>query len=174
MKWKVPTGKILTDSVIDPHENELLTVTGFVRLVKISPDDCDIHIQLGAFPSRHFPQIIAEIPPTEPATRLALARTLGVDIKKSTQFFDGERAVQLTLTGMAFDDSSHWERRTRRRVTPTGAGSVRCGRFIRSGTCGSRCRTLSLLCGAQFRYDDSRRDKLLVPGLAVFLKAEVK
>lgn len=110
VKWKVPTGKILDDMPIAPHENDLVTVTGYVRLVKISPDDCDIHIQLGAYPGRHYPQIIAEIPPTEPQVRQALAQKLGMNIKKSTQYFDAARAVQVTLTGMAFDDSSHWSR----------------------------------------------------------------
>ncbi len=110
VKWKVPKGKILTDSTIDPHEDQIVTVTGWVRLVKISPDDCDIHVQLGRFPDKHVPQIIVEIPATEPAVRQALAAKLGVDIPKPgrTLFFDGPKAVQVSVIGPAFDDSSHW------------------------------------------------------------------
>jgi hypothetical protein len=87
VKWSMPKGKKLDNVPIDPSENEVLTMTGWVRLVKISPDDCDIHIQLGGFASQHVPQIIAEIPPSDHAAA---------------------KAGQVTLTGWAFDDSSHW------------------------------------------------------------------
>lgn len=110
VKWSVPVGKKLDNKPIDPRENQILTVTGWVRLVKISRDDCDIHIQLGAFPDKHIPQIIAEIPQSGTAVRQALAAKLGVDIPKPgrTLYFDGPKAVQITVTGPAFDDSSHW------------------------------------------------------------------
>jgi hypothetical protein len=51
-----------------------------------------------------------EIPPTEPARRQALAVNLGVNIPKPGHvlYFDGAKAVQVTITGPAFDDSSHW------------------------------------------------------------------
>jgi hypothetical protein len=84
-----------------------VTVTGWVRLTKISDDDCDIHIQLGADPAKHFPEIIAEIPPTSKALRKQFAEALGANITKSTKFFDGPRAVKVTLTGFAFFDASH-------------------------------------------------------------------
>jgi hypothetical protein len=41
VKWPVPKGKILTDTVIDPHETQTISVTGYVRLVKLADDDCD-------------------------------------------------------------------------------------------------------------------------------------
>jgi len=111
VKLAVPAGKILTDAVIDPHEDDTVQVTGFVRLVKLSGDDCDLHIQLGAFPDRHVPQIIAEIPPGATATRKALAEILGVKIHAPDGkpiFFDGSKAVKITVTGKLFDDSSHF------------------------------------------------------------------
>ena len=111
VKLAVPRGKILTDAVIDPHEDETVQVTGFVRLVKLSGDDCDLHIQLGAFPDKHVPQIIAEIPPGETATRKALAAILGVKIHAPDGKpipFDGPKAVKIKVTGRLFNDSSHF------------------------------------------------------------------
>jgi hypothetical protein len=111
VKLAVPKGKILTDTVIDPHEDETVQVTGFVRLVKLSGDDCDLHIQLGAFPDKHVPQIIAEIPPGETATRKALAEILGVKIHAPDGKaipFDGPKAVKIKVIGKLFDDSSHF------------------------------------------------------------------
>jgi hypothetical protein len=78
-----------------------------VRLTKISDDDCDIHIQLGADPSKHFPQVIAEIPPRSKMLRRQFAQALGVNVTKSTKFFDGARAVKVTVTGFAFFDALH-------------------------------------------------------------------
>ena len=108
--WSVPKGKQLDNTPIDPRENQILVMTGWVRLVKISPDDCDIHIQLGGFPDKHVPQVIAEIPQSDSSARQALAQKLGVDIPTPghTLYFDGPKAVKVTLTGWAFDDSSHW------------------------------------------------------------------
>jgi hypothetical protein len=105
VKLAVPKGKNLTDAVIDPHEDETVQVTGFVRLVKLSKDDCDLHVQLGAFPDKHVPQIIAEIPPDETETRKALAEVLAVKIHKpggKAIFFDGPKAVKITVTGKTF------------------------------------------------------------------------
>lgn len=111
VKWVVPKGKILTDSVIDPHEDAVIAVTGYVRLVKLSDDDCDLHIQLSEEAFAHVPQIIAEIPPSETETRLELAKLLGVRIHRANEKpipFDGSNAVKITVIGKAFDDASHW------------------------------------------------------------------
>jgi hypothetical protein len=78
-----------------------------VRLTKISDDDCDIHIQLGADPAKHFPQVIAEIPPGSKTLRKEFAQALGANVTKSTKFFDGPQAVKITVTGFAFFDASH-------------------------------------------------------------------
>ena len=112
-KWAVPRGKLLTDAPINPHGNETVSVTGYVRLVKLSGDDCDLHIQLGQYPDKHVPQIIAEIPPSEIQTRKALASLLSVRIHAPNGRaipFDGPRAVRLTVIGKPFDDASHWEK----------------------------------------------------------------
>ena len=113
VQWAVPKGKILTDSVINPHESEVVSVTGYVRLVTLAGDDCDLHIQMSPGPTKHVPQIIAEIPPGQTATRSALAQLLGVSIHAAggkAIFFDGARAVKVTVEGMAFDDASHWSK----------------------------------------------------------------
>jgi hypothetical protein len=111
VKLAVPKGKILTDAAIDAHEDETVQVAGFVRLIKLSDDDCDLHVQLGAFADKHVPQIIAEIPPGATATRKALAEILGVKVHApggKPIFFDGPKAVKITVTGKLFDDASHF------------------------------------------------------------------
>ena len=52
VQWAVPKGKILTDSVINPHESEVVSVTGYVRLVKLAGDDCDLHIPMSPGPTK--------------------------------------------------------------------------------------------------------------------------
>jgi hypothetical protein len=50
------------NSALVARENQLVIVTGWVRLTKISDDDCDIHIQLSADPAKHFRQVIPRFP----------------------------------------------------------------------------------------------------------------
>jgi hypothetical protein len=97
----------LSGSPLNARERQIVTVTEWVRLTKISADDCDIHIQLGGDPKRHFPQVIAEIPPGSKTVRRQFAQALGANVTKATKFFDGARAVKVTVTGFAFFDASH-------------------------------------------------------------------
>ena len=122
VRWAVPRGKNLIDEPIVERERTVVTVRGFVRLAKLSPDDCDIHIQLGAEATRHHPQIIAEIPPDAMALRLRFAVLLGVRVTKAAKYFDGAAAVPMILTGYAFLDSSHWSSRDSRAGYGHGRG----------------------------------------------------
>jgi hypothetical protein len=51
--------------------------------------------------------VIAEIPPGSKTLRRQFAEALGTKVTKSTKFFDGSRAVKITVTGFAFFDASH-------------------------------------------------------------------
>ena len=44
-----------------------------MRAVKVSPDDCHIHIGIGVDAAKHAPQIIAQVPPRATAIRRELA-----------------------------------------------------------------------------------------------------
>jgi hypothetical protein len=107
VRWATPKNPTVSGSPLNARERQIVMVTGWVRLTKISDDDCDIHIQLAADPSKHFPQVIAEIPPASKTLRKEFAHALGANVTKSTKFFDGPRAVKITVTGFAFFDASH-------------------------------------------------------------------
>jgi hypothetical protein len=107
VRWAAPKNPTVSGSPLNAREQQLVTVTGWVRLTKISDDDRDIHIQLGADPAKHFPQVIAEIPPGNKTLRKEFAQALGANVTKSTKFFDESRAMKITVTGFAFFDASH-------------------------------------------------------------------
>ena len=107
VRWATPKNPSLSSSPLNARERQIVIVTGWVRLTKISDDDCDIHIQLGADPAKHVPQLIAEIPPGSKTLRRQFAQALGANGTKSRKFFDGPRAVKITVTGFAFFDASH-------------------------------------------------------------------
>jgi len=54
VRWAARKNPSLSSSPLNARERQIVTVTGCVRLTKVSDDDCDIHIQLGADPARHF------------------------------------------------------------------------------------------------------------------------
>lgn len=63
--WAVPSSKY-EEEPATPYtkENSIYTVTGYAHIVKISDDDCDIHIELSADKGSKANRIIAEIPNT--------------------------------------------------------------------------------------------------------------
>jgi hypothetical protein len=87
-------------------EKSIIELTAYVRLVKLSPDDCDIHIQLSDKPDGHGPQVIAEIPGNQPEARLALEAIVG-HIVTGPRIFEGDTAPRVKLTGWAFVDLQH-------------------------------------------------------------------
>lgn len=66
------------------HEGDLVSVTGWVQLIKTSADDCDYHIQITPMQDGSAGTIIVEIPEPDPAhvsdaqlrAQLAAERTL--------------------------------------------------------------------------------------------------
>jgi hypothetical protein len=107
VRWPAPKNPSVSTSPLNARERQIVTVTGWLRLTKISDDDCDIHIQLGADPKKHFPQVIAEIPPGSKTLHPQSAQALAAKLTKSTKFVDGARAVKITVTWFAFFDASN-------------------------------------------------------------------
>ena len=72
-----------------------------------SDDDCDIHIQVGADPKKHFPQGHRGDSAGEQDAAPAVRAGAWGKRDKATKVFDGARAAKVTVTGFAFFDASH-------------------------------------------------------------------
>jgi hypothetical protein len=108
LAWPVlPTAARRADVPVDPREASLFRLTGYVRLIKQSPDDCDIHVQVADSPSGDAPEVIVEASPNQPAARASLARIVGHAITGTPVRFDGPDAPRITVTGFAFVDLEH-------------------------------------------------------------------
>jgi hypothetical protein len=111
LQWPVPAvanWRQAADGPLLPQEHLVVEVTGYVRLVKISPDDCDLHIQLADSPTQDpAPQLIVEIPLTQPQARQELAQLLGFAPTKKAKRLKGAAAIKIAATGWVFLDLSH-------------------------------------------------------------------
>ena len=104
LTWPVPRGHSVSETApIQPHEAEQITITGRVRLVKQSPDDCDLHLEMSEHPTTG-PRIIAEIPPTDMATQQS---AVGIFHLSNGHRSAREPGVSVRVTGFAFLDLSH-------------------------------------------------------------------
>lgn len=115
-KWKIFTDDLSNEQGhIYPREGKLYTLKGYIMLAKISPDDCDIHLEIASTQDTAADRIIAEISNTDEycalrkkifdSVRAKLNKRLGTAARRfnaSTGF------IKLTLTGYAFFDQSHY------------------------------------------------------------------
>jgi hypothetical protein len=108
VSWSVPVTAAKRANVpVDPRELQVYQVTAYVRLAKLSPDDCDLHVQLADSPDGDGDQVIVEIPPNQTAARAALERAIGQHITTKPLTFDGDDAPRITVLGFAFLDLAH-------------------------------------------------------------------
>lgn len=115
-----------------PREDTLFTVRGYLRLIKIEKNDCDIHLEISGTKSRDADRIIAEIPNTNEYCSLrnhlfvALREKFHVKkVGKSKREFRSRMPV-ITLTGYAFCDTPH-----RRRNNPVNKrGTSHGGKLV--------------------------------------------
>lgn len=104
------------EDVILTAEKRLVTVTGYAWIVKVSPEDCDIHIEISATNNKNAPRIIAEIPNSNEYCDLHsrvlndLVERFNLPSKKEYHFDktdnDG-KPIKLTVTGLLFWDNGH-------------------------------------------------------------------
>jgi hypothetical protein len=107
LAWHVPvTAARRAEVPVDPRERQVYRLTGFVRLAKLSADDCDIHIELSDAADGTGARVIVEIPPNHQAACAALERILGRPITTTPQRFDGD-GPRVRVTGFAFLDLAH-------------------------------------------------------------------
>lgn len=93
------------------REGQLVTVTGWVRLVKVSADDCDLHIQMTPERAAPDPMIIVEIPrPDRKHVHDAALRALLAIARDSLRAAVKAAGLPqlLTITGALFFDTSHF------------------------------------------------------------------
>src|SRR5712691_8724139 len=74
--WAIPAGHNATETAaIPPREPKLYTVSGLVRKIKLSDDDCDLHLELADSGNPGAPRVIVEIPM---ALKAVQARAIGM------------------------------------------------------------------------------------------------
>lgn len=124
--WAPPTGFAdknvrKRDEPIDPREANAYTVDAIVYLAKLSEDDCDIHMELGLSPTERF---VVEIPnnATFTTARAEIERLLGKPLTENP--IRPTKVVRVTVSGMAFWDSSHFATKDTRRGFNHGSAAV--------------------------------------------------
>jgi hypothetical protein len=60
-----------------PGENRIIRVRGYVRFVKLSEDDCDIHAEIADWPKGNASRMIVEIPSRNQQARQQLLDIIG-------------------------------------------------------------------------------------------------
>ena len=104
------------ENIVLNNEKRMVAVTGYAWILKISDEDCDIHIELSETNDKNAKRIIAEIPNTSEYCQLH-TRVLNDLVnkfklnKKQDYRFDisdnGGKPLKLTVTGLLFWDSGH-------------------------------------------------------------------
>jgi hypothetical protein len=93
LKWEVP--KNPRGEMSDPRESSIYTVEGYVIHAKLSPDDCDVHLEIAATNDEAAPRIIVEIPND-------------VGYEQAQKVAVNAKGKKIALTGYPFWDSAHW------------------------------------------------------------------
>ena len=98
------------------REKKIVSATGYAWVIKLSDDDCDVHIEMSEKNSKKGKRIIAEIPNTSDYCNLHnrimedLVNKFHLNKKKDYRFDktdNGGKPIQLTVTGYLFWDSGH-------------------------------------------------------------------
>ena len=106
--WAVPAGHDATDAAaIAPREPRLYTVSGFVRKIKLSDDDCDLHLELADSGSPGAPRVIVEIPAALTALQTKTIGMFNLSTDVQSHVYNGDKAKRINVTGYAFLDLSH-------------------------------------------------------------------
>lgn len=114
--WRPPAG--VEDSkvrysreVIDPRERLAYRLDALMWVVKVSGDDCDLHIELsGLAGGKKAYRVIAEIPNDEaymPAWEKMLRKVAELKKAKLMSGKDLKRPLRVRLTGLAYYDGPH-------------------------------------------------------------------
>ena len=106
--WAIPAGHTDHDEgAIPPREPKLYRVSGFVRLIKQDPVDCDFHLELADSGDPQAKRVIVEIPATQKALQQKAAGMFNLSGSAHKHSYNGPNARAVTVTGYAFIDLSH-------------------------------------------------------------------
>lgn len=93
LKWEIPIKP--RGDLDDPREARMFAVTGIVKLIKLSEDDCDLHLEIADVADPDGPRVVVEIPADAGFTEARRAALTS-------------RGRTVVATGYAFWDSAHW------------------------------------------------------------------
>jgi hypothetical protein len=108
LAWKIPAGhKDSEEQAIPPREPKLYTVSGFVRKVKLSDDDCDFHLELATSGTSKRDWVIVEVSASSKALQNKLAGMFNLSNDVHSHMYSATKAKKVRATGYAFFDLSH-------------------------------------------------------------------
>jgi hypothetical protein len=90
-----------------PREPRLYTVSAFVRKIKLSDDDCDLHLELAGSGAPGAPRVIVEIPAAQAAWQKKASGMFNLSKDVQSHVYNGDKPKPITVTGYAFLDLSH-------------------------------------------------------------------
>jgi len=108
LDWKIPAAHSASEiDAIPPRERKLYTVTGVVRKIELSGEDCDLHLELADSGRRGAPRVIVEIPAAQAALQKKASAMFNLSVEVHSHVYDGDGAKRVAVTGYAFLDLSH-------------------------------------------------------------------
>ncbi len=92
-----------------PLERPLRKIIGYILLTKLSPDDCDYHMEVAETNSGHHNRMICEIPNTQEycSLRAEYMKLLGLRTLDKKITYTRKNARKVIITGYPFFDVSH-------------------------------------------------------------------
>jgi hypothetical protein len=108
LSWAIPAGHTDSDeAAIPPREPKLYTLSGFVRKIKQSDDDCDLHLELAPSGDANEHRVIVEVSANQPALQQTVAGMFNLSTDVQSHTYNADKAKKITVTGYAFIDLSH-------------------------------------------------------------------
>ncbi len=112
LQWQTPDplpDHSPTSTTTLPQEKPLRQVTAYIRLVKLSPDDCDYHMEVAATNGGSHNRMICEIPNTQEycSLRAEFLKVLGLKTLSGKKLYTQKKAPKVVITGYPFFDVSH-------------------------------------------------------------------
>jgi hypothetical protein len=114
-EWAIPQGA-WDDATKYPREDSTFTVSGYIMLIKLSDEDCDIHMEIAETESPDADRVIVEIPnsPEYCALREKVKEAVRQEpysvrnISTTAHHFSATKGFpKITVTGYAFVDLPH-------------------------------------------------------------------
>jgi hypothetical protein len=133
LAWAIPAGHGAGETAARrPREPRLYTVSAFVRKIKLSDDDCDLHLELAGSGAPGAPRVIVEIPAAQAAWQKKASGMFNLSKDVQSHVYNDDKAKRSRSPAMRSSTS-----RINAPTSPLPAASMaesgcgRCGRFTR-------------------------------------------